>query len=817
MRTLKRTLALVLALVMVLGFGAFASAAEFTDADQIVNKEAASVMKALGIMIGNPDGTYNPKGTLTRAEAVVMLTRMLGVADLGGKAPFSDLAGYEWAESAIAYCAAEGIVEGYDGKFDPAGQLTGYAWAKMLFGALGYDAKVEGMTGDSWEIGVGKVAKKADAKIFGTDTSDKTLPISRDLAAQFALNALFLQTKTYTGGSHVTIGGVDVVTNADLTDSGTNLATDVFAITKDPDAMDDFGRPGTRYTNPKYFGATGLFVADAPVATFEGAVTEKAIFDVIKDVTGVTARFDEIYEDGTVAYWGLGIDYHKNGAEAAWTAAFTGAGIKTEIYNVGTPAAPVWRLVAVRDYLAKVTTVTPAVAATETKRSIKVTLQDVKPAAAAGYVSEALETEDFALNDYVIVNVAEDAGTLTVKSIAKAATVSGACSKITKNVYGDPIAWVVGGTEYVASQNATSDIASIALGTTAGTYYVDSMGNLIGLYEAATPTVVKYYGFLKTYKAQQKAVGTTNLVSGVTTGAAVAGEKFELITADGTVILDGAMVVNAQGYATSFVNAILTDGAITNADVIDAGQMVEYTLNAAGKVDSVKAAEKTGITNSFVKGNATFTGKSYLLTDKTVFIVKTSLPVPTYTVYVGYTNAPSFTNEAVDYFYTGTTIDAVYVEDIAAAPAATVLYFAGINYYTSLNAAGSTVYNYDNVYVNGVKGSITTATEVVAANTIVAGELWTATITDGVCALTAEQTGNTVTGQAATYFKAGTIKYVNADTKYFVIDTTLKTVTAAEAMPEAARGYDNVVVYADGTAGDATKPATVVYYYVVAE
>ena len=110
MRNLKRTLSLALASVMLVGMmsvGASAvNASDFTDADEIVNKDAVSTMTALGIINGKEDGSYfDPTGTVTRAE----MAKMLCVAINGGVDPvlgvkdtptFTDIKGH-WAESYI--------------------------------------------------------------------------------------------------------------------------------------------------------------------------------------------------------------------------------------------------------------------------------------------------------------------------------------------------------------------------------------------------------------------------------------------------------------------------------------------------------------------------------------------------------------------------------------------------------------------------------------------------------------------------------------------------------------------------------------------
>ncbi len=68
MRTLNKTLALVLALVMVLGMFGVASAADFTDDETIQYKEAVGVMTGIEAINGMGDGTFQPKSTATRAQ-----------------------------------------------------------------------------------------------------------------------------------------------------------------------------------------------------------------------------------------------------------------------------------------------------------------------------------------------------------------------------------------------------------------------------------------------------------------------------------------------------------------------------------------------------------------------------------------------------------------------------------------------------------------------------------------------------------------------------------------------------------------------------
>ena len=77
MKTLKKTLCLVLAVVMAVGVLVLpASAADYTDADEIENKEAAAVMDSLKVIEGN-EGKYMPETKLDRQQAAVIISRLM--------------------------------------------------------------------------------------------------------------------------------------------------------------------------------------------------------------------------------------------------------------------------------------------------------------------------------------------------------------------------------------------------------------------------------------------------------------------------------------------------------------------------------------------------------------------------------------------------------------------------------------------------------------------------------------------------------------------------------------------------------------------
>ena len=197
MSNLKKVLSVGLASTMVMGMVATSAAAatydKFSDKDEIVNKDAVSMVTELGIIAGLPGGNYGPKQNIDRAS----FARLVCVALNGGKEPnlgnlktsFTDTQN-NWAEKYIAYCVQQGIIAGKgNNTFAPAANVTGSEAAKMLLVALGYNATYEGIGGATWQVTTDVLANKAGlyTDLEGMNTSE---PLTRDNAAQMIYNTL---------------------------------------------------------------------------------------------------------------------------------------------------------------------------------------------------------------------------------------------------------------------------------------------------------------------------------------------------------------------------------------------------------------------------------------------------------------------------------------------------------------------------------------------------------------------------------------------------------------------------------------------------
>ena len=202
MRTLKKTLCLVLCLAMMVGLCAIGANAieykDYPDKAKIEHEEAVQLLTALGVLQGDAKG-YRPGDTLTRAEGAKIVVALQRQLNPQGASTFADMAGYEWAQPYVGFLQALGHVEGTgDNKFNPGGTLTFAEFAAMLLRALGYDKDREYMTGASYEIGVARLVNKMNLA-EDIDKVDYKAPITRDDAAQLAFNLLTKTVVSYSG------------------------------------------------------------------------------------------------------------------------------------------------------------------------------------------------------------------------------------------------------------------------------------------------------------------------------------------------------------------------------------------------------------------------------------------------------------------------------------------------------------------------------------------------------------------------------------------------------------------------------------------
>ena len=191
---LKKVLALVLAFAC--AFTMFASAA-FTDQADIKATDAVDMLVALGVVDGFEDGSFQPNGTVTRAQMAKMIYVLrTGKSDASAynndKTSFTDINSH-WAAGYIKYCQSLGIIAGKSNtKFDPNGKVTAQEAAKMLLVTLGYNAEKAGLVGSNW---ASKTNALADENGLLKDVNTSfTAACPRQYAAQLIYNTVFAPT-----------------------------------------------------------------------------------------------------------------------------------------------------------------------------------------------------------------------------------------------------------------------------------------------------------------------------------------------------------------------------------------------------------------------------------------------------------------------------------------------------------------------------------------------------------------------------------------------------------------------------------------------
>ena len=258
MRTLKKTLSLVLVVAMVLGLCVVGASAKdkvesFTDDYQKVGaayQEAMGVLVGVGIIDGMTETALEPQGTYTREQAAKIIAYMLlGKSKADSLkctvAPFDDVAASRWSAGYIAFCVEQGIIDGMTATtYEPTGTLTGFQWAKMLLCAIGFGVKGE-FTGSSWSVNTALVAHKVNLFAGDLDGADHTA-LRREQAALYAFNALKTAKVAYSPNVTSYVFGIQGYTT--VNNIGTSLATDVYDLKYAQGIVVDVEGNGAGYT-----------------------------------------------------------------------------------------------------------------------------------------------------------------------------------------------------------------------------------------------------------------------------------------------------------------------------------------------------------------------------------------------------------------------------------------------------------------------------------------------------------------------------------------------------------------------------------------
>ncbi len=284
MKLLKRNLAFVLTLAMVLGLMVSASAMnikDYSDYNEITYLEAIDLLTSLGILEGT-DGKFNPQDVLTREQgakiiAYLMLGKEGAEALSTSVAPFKDVASGRWSAGFIAYCASQGIIGGYgNGNFGPTDTLTGNQFAKMLLVALGYGVNGE-FTGPNWAIEVAKYAL-TEGIFDGNLGANFDAGVKREEAALYAFNALTgVMTVSYSETFGTYYSGKLFNSVEDFNEEYT-LGYKLYNVKSKDNIIDVFGRDAHKWVKNSNTTLTDLYCDEAADAIYTASVKSGTIY-----------------------------------------------------------------------------------------------------------------------------------------------------------------------------------------------------------------------------------------------------------------------------------------------------------------------------------------------------------------------------------------------------------------------------------------------------------------------------------------------------------------------------------------------------------
>lgn len=197
---MKKVLSFVLILALVLSSFSMAFAGSSTELKSLsdvagnTNEEAIEVAYDLGIVTGNPDGTFQPAKAVTRAEFAAMITRALAIPQsaLAGyaNANFKDTNGYAWAVPYLAFCNSKGIMLGDGaGNAMPGKTITVNEAVTMALRAIGYTANSSELVG-VWPSNY--VTKAQELDMYDDVAKDAT-GVDKANAAQVIYNLIGVQ------------------------------------------------------------------------------------------------------------------------------------------------------------------------------------------------------------------------------------------------------------------------------------------------------------------------------------------------------------------------------------------------------------------------------------------------------------------------------------------------------------------------------------------------------------------------------------------------------------------------------------------------
>ena len=819
MKNLKKVLALVLAVVMIMGTVAVASAKDYSDVKADSNyADAIDVLSSLGILDGFPSGEFKPEGLLTRAEAakivaVIHNSAIMGsiqsdVADLYKNAQNSFVdCNNSWALPYINYCRITGLADGMTTTtYEPNRKLTGVQFLKLMLTTLNFDSAKEGYTGKGWDINVLRRANEIGLTAGLEKGWQGINELKRGEAAQILYNALTKYLVEY--GQMVKKGdgvfNTAFVSNEAVNASGYTLGAKMGIETYR--ARDIYGRPG-RYWNlkqrtPRWY----KFVVDQAALTY---TTKTSACDILVDL-GVAKTSQlvshaqwivngELQVDASGYTKFLGTFDHRK-AHNDCNQAIGGQGVLTQVFDMGDDN---YVITEIDTYLAKVVATRDAKHGLNDKEvKFEVYFKNAsKNDNTATIVAEGLD--GLTKGSYVLLNSAvlpnnndaewqpkdkadlffnpsvyvsdndyriENTGNYRafINYVDVAPTFEG---KLTDRAY-DCTKITIDGTSYnTAHQYSLSD-SKLAL-KWSGTWFKDQYGNVIGDKAKTSDTV---YGVVDNLRWTESVNAfDEHAIANLTTFDA----KTSVVTVGKwNETLKGTETTNGDPEYGDVSDIAAKNKAYFTADMMFG--VVAYTESNGVYTFVTPSNAHTivpvGADRTITKGNptiGTYSGSAYLASDDTNFLVRTTESGANhYEQYVGYNALPTMSNitsivAVEDKYSTFVFIDATNAIFAGSTTEAYVLKTEPVHYYTD-------GYEYE-VWVDGAKQTI----KAESSNLFTAAGLYSIKFNADTIAISATAlNGTTYTTRTVATVGKNVIDNLNVtNAKAYLVDAEAGTIT----------------------------------------
>lgn len=646
MLKLRKGLSVILAVMMVLtSVSVFAdeqttnqteASVTFSDleANSIVGNAVAELVP-YGIISGYPDGTFKQDAIITRAEVAKVIVTFLNLQDLavdGIPTGFDDVdSTAHWAQKFIRIAIDRKIVNGYtDGTFKPDDPVKYSEAVKMIVCALNYGELAASRTpeGGAWYVGyITQAAELGLLKNIATDKQDEYAP--RGIVAILTANALDAKVANNSadqgGGVGVSQGGTTAREEYQKTEKieGVVVSCGQTAIAgATPSGSSRYigilTDEGVKICVVPYGTATMPLLGYAITANIQSKGDTPSISTISKKNTNSISVIDASLIDSVnasnIAYWES--DYSNSTVVAGiegdisivYNGKYIGSGAASHIsYFRNVKAGSITLISNDGDADADVAIIEDckiyAVSSQGTDSATRLKKiyalyggGDFVVPEKSSYVSvnnkgvDVEDTKNFTVSKYDIVNLyASEDGTVFKMTVTKNKKTG-----VVNSISGNTI--TIGGNEYEFAYNFAeyegADKPTFTAGSNA-VVYLDANGKIAAAENAsAADGASVYMGYLFDVASTGGINGITEMqVFGMTSGQK--GEKLYKVASN--VRVDGVPYTDAADILTplaiAYTNANSTKSGSGIGTLPEYGQLIRYTLNKEGKVDSIDTCD----------------------------------------------------------------------------------------------------------------------------------------------------------------------------------------------------------------------------------